>query len=34
VEVDVSIVLSVGIESYVAKDLHSNDGVNEEKHGD
>ena len=29
-----SIVLSVGIESYVAKDLHSNDGVNEEQHPD
>ena len=28
------IVLGVGIESYVAKDLHSNDGVDEKEHGD
>ena len=32
-EVDVSVVLCVRIESNVAKDLHPDDGVNEEQHG-
>ncbi len=34
VEIDVSIVLCVGIESNVAKDLHSDDSIDEEEHGD
>lgn len=34
VKIDVSIVLGIGIESNVAKDLHSDDGVDEKEHGD
>ena len=33
-EVDMSVVFCVRIESYVSEDLHSDDGVDEKQHGD